>query len=111
MDNTAMTIMIILENASFVVIFLLCIFGISACYKHNKTLPGADLLLIGFLLYAMYGMLAWAVSGFNGSFITDWSRTAVLDGKTFAHFLAYGLRLGLILVLMGIFRIGRDLKA
>jgi hypothetical protein len=100
-----------IENASFIAIFLLCLYGAVSVRKHTKTIPGADLLLIGLLLYAAYAVLAWAVSGFTGSFLTDWSRTAVLDGSTFPHFLAYGLRLGLIVVLVGIFRIGRALKA
>jgi hypothetical protein len=104
------TITLIIENGSFIAIFLLCIFGVAASYKHNKTLPGADLLLLGFLLYAIHGVLSWAVSGFTGSFIADWSQTAVLKGATFPHFLAYGLRIGLILILIGIFRIGRNLK-
>jgi hypothetical protein len=100
-----------LENASFIGVFLLCVFGISASYKHNKTVPGADLLTIGFLLYALHGVLAWAVPGFTGSFMADWSRTGVLNGDSFAHFLAYGLRIGLIFILIGIFRMARDLKA
>jgi hypothetical protein len=108
MDNS---ITVIIENASFIAIFLLCLYGIMFCRKHTKTIPGADLLFIGFLLYAVYAVLAWAVSGFTGSFITDWSRCGALDIDSFSHFLAYGLRLGLILVLIGIFRIARSLKA
>lgn len=104
------TIKIVIENASFVAIFLLCLYGAMSVRAHIKTVPGADLLMIGLLLYAAYAMLAWTASGFNGSFITDWSRTAVLDGGTFKHFLAYGLRLGMILALVGIFRLGRESK-
>ena len=103
-------IRIMIENASFVTIFLLCLYGAMSVRAHTKTVPGADLLLIGLLFYAAYAILAWTASGFTGSFITDWSRTAVLDGQTFKHFLAYGLRLGMILVLVGIFRLGRDSK-
>jgi hypothetical protein len=101
----------VIENATFIVISLLCLYGVLSVRKYTKTVPGADLLLVGFLLYAIYGVLAWAAAGFTGSFITDWSRTAVLDGDTFPHFLAYGLRLGLIVILVGIFRIARSLKA
>lgn len=102
---------IVIENASFIAVFLFCLCGIAACYKHSKTLPGADLLLIGFLIYAIYSLLGWAVPGFNGSFITDWSRIGMLSSASFKHFLAYGLRLGLILIIIGIFKVARGLKA
>ena len=102
---------IVIENASFVIMFLLCACGIAASHKHSKTLPGADLLLIGFLIYAIYAMLGWAAAGFTGSFMTDISRTGNLNSVVFKYFLAYGLRLGLILVLVGIFRVARGLKA
>ena len=105
------TAMVIIENASFIAIFLLCVCGALAVRKHTETTPGADLLLIGLLLYAGYGMLCWAAPGFTGSFITYWTRAAVLDGTTLMFFIAHGLRLGLILILVGVFKVGRGLKA
>ena len=104
------TITVLIENASFIAIFLLCLYGVVSVRKHNKTVPGADLLLIGFLLYASYGMLCWTAPGFNGSFIADWSRTATLNGGTLMHFIAQALRLGLILIVVGMFKIGSGLK-
>lgn len=101
---------IVIENASFVAIFLVCIYGVAASQKHRSTLPGADLLLIGFLLYAMYGLLGWAAAGFNGSFITDYSRTAALGSVTAKYFITMTLRLGLILILVGIFRVAKGQK-
>ncbi len=105
-----MSDIVIIQNASFVAVFLLCLYGVMSVRAHAKTVPGADLLLIGFLLYAGYGMLCWSLPGFTGSFIADWSRTAVLDGGTLMHFIAHALRLGMILILVGVFKVGRSLK-
>ena len=104
------TALIIIENASFIAIFLLCLYGAISVRKHAETVPGADLLLIGFLVYAGYGMLSWGAPGFVGSFIEDWTQTAGLGCKTALHFVAYGMRLSLLLILVGILKIGRGLK-
>ena len=105
------TLNIIVENASFILIAITCIYGAVSLRAHSKTVPGADLLLIGFLLYAGHGLLSWAAPGFTGSFIVDWSRTAVLNGDSILHFIAQALRLGLILIVVGAFKVGSGLKS
>ncbi len=100
----------LIENASFLTIFSLSLYGVLSVRKHTKTLPGADLLLVGFLFFSGYGMLCWTAPGFNGSFMADWSLTATLNGGTLMHFIALALRLGLILVVVGMLKIASGLK-
>ena len=108
MDVTVTTL---IENAVFIAIFLLCMYGAASCYRHSKTLPGADLLLLGFVVYGIYGMLGWAAAGFNGSFMEDYSRTGMVDMASIRYVLAVVLRLGLIILLVGIFRVARGHKS
>lgn len=100
-----------IENALLVALFLLCIYGAYVNYRHSKTLPGADLVFVGLLCYGMYGLLAFTGSGFNGSYFRDWSLVGRLNSATFVYFLSWGLRLGVILVIIGLYRMGRSLKA
>ena len=100
-----------IENAVFIAIFLVCMYGVASCYKHTKTLPGADLLLLGFLLYGIYAMLGWAAAGFNGSFMEDYSRTGMVDMVSIRYVLAYVLRLGLVVLLVGIFKMAKGQKS
>lgn len=99
-----------IENISLVVLFLMCMYGAYVNYKHYKTLPGADLVSVGLLCYGIYGLLAFTGSGFNGSYFRDWSLIGRLDSLSFLYFLSWALRLGLILVIIGLYRIGRSLK-
>ena len=101
---------VIIENASFITIFLLCLYGVLLVRAHTKTVPGADLLLVGLLLYAGYALLSWSSPGFTGSFITDWTRIPALSGGSLLHFIAQALRFGLILIVIGVFKVGVGLK-
>ncbi len=100
-----------IENGLLVVLFLVCVYGAYVNYKHSKTVPGANLVFVGLLCFGIYGLLAFTCSGFNGSYFRDWSLVGRLNSGNFAYFLSWGLRLGLILVIIGLFRIGRSLKA
>jgi len=102
---------LIIENGSFVAMLLLCLLGAYASFKHYKTLPGADLMFLGFLLYGLYALLAFTGSGFTGSYFDDFSKLGKLNSLTYIYFVSFALRLGLILVLVGLFRVARGLKA
>jgi hypothetical protein len=99
--------MLILENVLYIAIFLLCMVGVVMSYKHNKTIPGADLLTLGFLVWGMSGLMAWATAGFNGSYILSYCHIGMIDGISAKFAIAYALRGGLILVIIGIFKMAR----
>jgi hypothetical protein len=102
---------LIIENASYVIIFLACAYGAYINFKQSKTMPGADILSIGFLLYGIYGMLAFAGPGFTGSYFSAFARVGVLDSATVMYFISYALRLCMILIIIGLFRLARNVKA
>ena len=102
---------LIIENGSFIAMFLFCLSAIYVSSKYYKSVPGADLVLVGFLFYGIYALLAFTGPGFTGSYFSDFSHTAKLNSQTFVYFISFALRLGLILVLVGILRIARGLKA
>ncbi|UCD57412.1 MAG: hypothetical protein JSV16_16675 [Candidatus Hydrogenedentota bacterium] len=101
---------LIIENGSFVAIFLISLFGAYVSFKSYKTLPGADLVSVGFLLYAVYALLAFTGPGFTGSYFNDFSGIGRFDSSSLTHLISCTSRLGLILVVIGLFRIGRRLK-
>ncbi len=108
----SVTVTTLIENAAFIAIFLLCMYGAASCNKHSKTLPGADLLVLGFVIYGIYGMLGWAAAGFTGSFMEDYSRTTVVtDTASLRFIIACVLRLGLIILLIGLFKVARGHKS
>lgn len=102
---------LIIENASFVAILLLCLLGAYSSFKRYKTMPGADLLFLGFLLYGLYALLAFTGSGFTGSYFDDFSKLGKLSSLTYVYFVSFALRLGLIFVIVGLFRVARGMKA
>lgn len=102
---------LIIENGSFIAMFLFCLFGIYVSSKYYKSVPGADLVLIGFLSYGIYALLAFTGPGFTGSYFMSFTQVSKLSSQTFVYFISFALRLGLILVIVGILRIARGLKA
>ena len=96
-----------IEQISYVVILLLCIYGVAKSYKCYKTIAGADLLLLGFLMYGAYALLAISLAGIGGSFFHDFTMVATLTSKNAMYFLSLVFRLGLVFVMIGLFRIGR----
>ncbi|MBI4832792.1 MAG: hypothetical protein HY801_14825 [Candidatus Lindowbacteria bacterium] len=102
---------LVIENGSYVVIFLACAYGAYVNLKQSKTVPGADILAIGFLIYGIYGMLAFAGPGFTGSFFSALAKVGVLDSTTTVYFISYAARLSIILVIIGLFRVARNVKA
>ncbi len=102
---------LIIENGSFIIMFLFCLFGIYVSSKHYKSVPGADLVLIGFLSYGIYALLAFTGPGFTGSYFMGFTQVSTLSSQTFVYFISFALRLGLILVIVGILRIAGGLKA
>ncbi len=99
------------ESCLIVVISLLGLYALAISYKHSKTIPGADLLFLGFLLYAAYPLVALATVGFTESFFDNFTLVSAFDSDTYIYFVSYALRLGLILAIIGLFKIGRSLKA
>ena len=102
---------LIIENVAFIAILVICLVSARASFKHHKTLPGADLMFLGFMLYLIYALLAITIPGFMGSYFYDFGHLGKLNTDTFVYFISCLLRLGLILVLIGLCRIGRNLKA
>ena len=102
---------LIIENGSFVAMLVMCLIGAYSSFKHYKTLPGADLMFLGFLLYGVYALLAFTGPGFTGSYFSDFSKLGKLNSLTYLYFVSFALRLGLVLVIIGFFRIARGLKA
>ena len=102
---------LLIENGSFVTILLICCIGAYTSFKHYKTLPGADLMFIGFMLYGLYGLLAFTGPGFTESYFSYFSKIGKLDSSSYVFFVSFTLRLGLILAIVGLFRIARGLKA
>ena len=77
-------------------------------YKSYKTRSGADLLMLGFLLYVAYAALALALPGMGGSFFHDLTMVEDLCSQTALHFLSLAARLGLVIVIIGLARVGRS---
>lgn len=98
------------ENVLFIAIFFVCLFGAYSNYKQAKTLPGADLVALGFVMYAIYGLLAFTGPGFTGSFFRDFSKVGQLNTDNFVYFLTFVLRLGLVPIIIGLRKIARSLK-
>jgi hypothetical protein len=98
----------LLEQASHALILILSLYGVLISYKCYKTKPGADLLLLGFLLYLGYTVLALALPGYGGSYFHEFTMVATLESKTALHFLSLVFRLGLVFVIIGIYRISRS---
>lgn len=102
---------LVVENGCFAVIALLCIYGLIACRKHTKTIAGADLLVLGLLLHCTSVLFAMGATGFTGSFFDGFTRVGYLNSSSYMYFLSVVMRLGLILVIVGLLRMGRSLKA
>lgn len=102
---------LVIENGCFAVIVLLCIYGLFVCRKHTKTIAGADLLVLGLLFYCTSALFAMGAIGFTGSFFDGFTRVIYLNNSSYMYFLSVVMRLGLILVIVGLLRMGRSLKA
>jgi hypothetical protein len=100
----------IVEQIMFVIVILACLYGLVASYKRYKTLAGADLMFLGFLLYGAYAALAIFLPGPGGSYFIDFTLVGELNSQTAVHFVSLAMRLGLILIIIGLFRIGRAAK-
>jgi hypothetical protein len=96
-----------IEQISYVVILLLCIYGVAKSYKQYKTRVGGDLLLLGFLMYGAYALLAISLSGIGGSYFHDLTMVGMLNSKNVMYFLSLIFRLGLVFMIIGLFRMGR----
>ena len=101
---------LIVENGSFIVMFLFCLFSVYLASKHYKTVPGVDLMLLGFLIYGIYALLAFTGPGFTGSYFDGFRGIGKLKSANAVYFISIVLRLGLILVMIGILRLGKNLK-
>lgn len=104
---------LLIENAVYVAIFL---FSVAAAYtitKHAKGVPGANLLVIGFFMYALYGILSFTGPGFTGSFFRDFSKVGMLNSQNFVYFVSFAMRFGMVLIIAGIYRlaVSRQSKA
>ena len=101
---------VIIENAIFIAIFLVCLFGAYFNYKRAKTLPGVGLVALGLMMYGIYALLAFTGPGFTGSFIRDFSKVGRLNTDNFVYFVSFALRLGLLPIVVGVYGIARSLK-
>lgn len=99
-----------IEQIMYVVILLSCLYGVVVSYKSYKTLPGADLLMLGFLVYVAYTALAIALPGLGGSYFHDFTLVGDLSNETTMHFLSLAFRLGLVIVIIGLYRVGRHVQ-
>ncbi len=99
------------ENGLLAVIVLLCIYGLAGCYKHSKTVPGADILVLGILIYGMSTVFAIGATGFTGSFFDNYSRVGPVSSASYMYFISVVARMGLVLLIIALFRVGRGLKA
>jgi len=97
-------ISVILENGFFIAIFALSTVVAYATYKGAKNAPGASLLAAGFMMYGLYGLLAFTGPGFTGSFFRDFSKVAVLNSDNFVYFVSFALRAGIVFIIAGIYR-------
>ncbi len=100
-----------IENGSYIVICILCSYGAYFLYKRAANTPGAYLISVGFIMYAVYGLLAFAVPGFNWSLLDAYAKLATPELSTIGYFVTVLLRLGLVLAIVGLFQLGRSLKA
>ncbi len=101
---------VIIENVLFVAMFLLCAFGAYFNYKQAKTLPGADMVALGLMMYGVYALLAFTGPGFTGSFFRDFAKVGRLNGDNFVYFVSFALRLGLIPIIVGLHKIAKGLR-
>jgi hypothetical protein len=102
---------LIIENGSFLAMFCFCLYGVYLTSRYYKTVPGVDLLMIGFLVYGVYALLAVTGPGFTGSYFNDFSRISKLNSQNYVYFISFALRLGLLLVMAGLLKVGRGSKA
>jgi len=96
---------LIIENGAYIAIFALSIATAYAINKQAKGVPGANLLAIGFFMYALYGLLSFTGPGFTGSFFRDFSKVGTLNSQNFIYFLSLIMRFGMVLVIAGIYRL------
>ena len=101
---------VVIEDAVFVTTLLLCLYGLVSCYKYMKTVAGADLLIAGLLFYGISILFALGTTGFETSFFENFTRVSVLDQYSYMYFLGVVPRLGLILVIVGLFRMAEGVK-
>jgi hypothetical protein len=104
---------LLVENAVYIATFLFSIAAAYAINKQAKGAPGANLLLIGFFMYALYGLLSFTGPGFTGSFFRDFSKVGVLNSQNFVYFVSFAMRFGMVLIIAGIYRlaVSRQSKA
>jgi len=100
-----------IEICLIVVILLLGLCALAISYKHYKTIPGADLLFVGLLFYVAYPLAALGAAGFTQSFFDNFYMIGEISSVSYMFFVSYAARLGLILAIIGLFKIGRSLKA
>ncbi|GAB4345728.1 MAG: hypothetical protein Kow0099_26310 [Candidatus Abyssubacteria bacterium] len=100
-----------IENASYIAIAIICFYGAYLSYKRAENTPGAKLVFIGLVLYGAYAFLAFAVPGFDWSLLDAYTKLARPELSTVGYFVTVLLRLGLVLVIAGLFQMGRSLKA
>ncbi|RJP16191.1 MAG: hypothetical protein C4520_19485 [Candidatus Abyssobacteria bacterium SURF_5] len=99
---------LIIENGSFLAIFLISIAAAYACNKRAKDVPGASLMMLGFLLYSVYGLLAISGPGFTGSFFRDFAKVGVLESASLIYFLGCASRVGMVLILAGMYAVAKN---
>lgn len=101
----------VIENASFAGMLVICLLGAYAAYKRREELPGADLIALGLILHATYSLLAISVPGFTGSYFEAYAKVGAFESASVGYYISYPLRLGQIIAVAGLFRVGRHLKA
>ena len=104
-------IAVAIEDAVFVITLLLCVYGLVSCYRHRKTVAGAETLIAGLMFYGISVLFALGATGFAAGFFENFSRVALLDQYSYMYFLGVLPRLGLILVFVGLFRMAEGVKA
>ncbi len=100
-----------IEIGLIAVTFLIVLYALAISYKHSKTIPGADLLFLGLLFYAAYPLAALGAAGFTQSFFDNFCLVGEINSVSYMFFVSYAARLGLILAIIGLFKVGRSLKA
>ena len=103
-------IALIAENGSFIGISLISFFTAFSLRKKAQGVQGSGLVVAGFLLYGLYGLLAFTGPGFNGSFFRDFSKVAMLNSQTLIYFLGVASRIGMVFIFAGIYQMARSQK-
>jgi hypothetical protein len=101
---------VVIEDIAFVIILILCLYGLASCLRHTKTIPGADLVVIGLLFYGMSVVFSLGTTGFASGFFENFSRVSILDQHSYLYFLSILPRPALILVIVGLFRMAAAVK-